>query len=80
MPAQDWTLALDNLRRFDRPGPRYTSYPTAVEFHEGVGAEAYATALRRKRLVKESLNKRGDRRVELTRFAEEQAGPAWKAA
>jgi oxygen-independent coproporphyrinogen-3 oxidase len=24
------------VRRFDRPGPRYTSYPTAVEFHEGV--------------------------------------------
>jgi oxygen-independent coproporphyrinogen-3 oxidase len=27
----------------DRPGPRYTSYPTAVEFHTGVGeAEALA--------------------------------------
>lgn len=24
------------LRRYDRPGPRYTSYPTAVEFHDGV--------------------------------------------
>lgn len=33
------------VRRFDRPGPRYTSYPTAVEFHEGVGAEAYAERL-----------------------------------
>jgi oxygen-independent coproporphyrinogen-3 oxidase len=27
--------ALDLLRKYDRPGPRYTSYPTAVEFHSG---------------------------------------------
>ncbi len=47
MSAQDWTQALENLRRFDRPGPRYTSYPTAVEFHEGVGSEAYDEALGR---------------------------------
>jgi len=29
-----------------RPVPRYTSYPTAAEFHEGVGAQDYADALR----------------------------------
>ncbi|MDA8018876.1 MAG: oxygen-independent coproporphyrinogen III oxidase [Thermoanaerobaculia bacterium] len=29
---------LKTLRRFDRPGPRYTSYPTAVEFRDDVGA------------------------------------------
>ena len=23
----------DLLRRYDRPGPRYTSYPTAPRFH-----------------------------------------------
>lgn len=28
-----------------RPVPRYTSYPTAAEFHEGVGAQDYAGAL-----------------------------------
>ena len=33
------------LHRYDRPGPRYTSYPTAVEFHEGVGPEAYREKL-----------------------------------
>ena len=33
------------LARHDRPGPRYTSYPTAVEFHEGVGAEDYLKRL-----------------------------------
>ena len=35
------------VRRFDRPGPRYTSYPTAVEFHEGVGEAAYRSHLER---------------------------------
>ena len=29
------------VQRFDRPGPRYTSYPTAVEFHPGVGEAVY---------------------------------------
>ena len=38
-------LTPDLIRRFDRPGPRYTSYPTAVEFHEGVGAADYERKL-----------------------------------
>lgn len=29
------------LARYDRPGPRYTSYPTAVDFHEGFGPADY---------------------------------------
>jgi oxygen-independent coproporphyrinogen-3 oxidase len=29
------------LARYDRAGPRYTSYPTAVEFHDGFGADDY---------------------------------------
>lgn len=29
------------LARYDRPGPRYTSYPTAVEFHDGFGPDEY---------------------------------------
>ncbi len=33
------------LARYDRPGPRYTSYPTAVEFHQGFGPEDYAARL-----------------------------------
>lgn len=35
------------VQRFDRPGPRYTSYPTAVEFHDGVGESAYREHLAR---------------------------------
>ncbi|MBN1418005.1 MAG: oxygen-independent coproporphyrinogen III oxidase, partial [Planctomycetes bacterium] len=34
------------LERYDRPGPRYTSYPTAVEFHEGFGPAAFRERLR----------------------------------
>ncbi len=41
--ASSSTLAL--LERYDRPGPRYTSYPTAVEFHEGVGDQQYRERL-----------------------------------
>ena len=29
------------LARYDQPAPRYTSYPTAVEFHEGIDAADY---------------------------------------
>ena len=34
----------DLIRRYDCNGPRYTSYPTAVQFHEGVGETAYRAA------------------------------------
>jgi oxygen-independent coproporphyrinogen-3 oxidase len=34
------------VRKYDRPGPRYTSYPTAPNFTPAVGAAAYAAALR----------------------------------
>ena len=44
---------LDLLGRYDRPGPRYTSYPTAVEFHEQVGEAAYRDALARANAVSE---------------------------
>ena len=35
----------DLLAKYDRPGPRYTSYPTAVEFHEGFTPERYLEKL-----------------------------------
>jgi len=38
-------VTADLLARHDRPGPRYTSYPTAIEFHEGVGTDDYLTRL-----------------------------------
>ena len=39
------SVTADLLRRYDRPGPRYTSYPTAVEFHAGFTPEAYRERL-----------------------------------
>lgn len=39
------SVTADLLRRYDRPGPRYTSYPTAVEFHDGFGANRYLDKL-----------------------------------
>ena len=35
----DFDAAL--IRRYDKSGPRYTSYPTAVQFHDGFGEEDY---------------------------------------
>jgi oxygen-independent coproporphyrinogen-3 oxidase len=32
------------IRRYDKAGPRYTSYPTAVQFHEGFGEAEYRAA------------------------------------
>jgi oxygen-independent coproporphyrinogen-3 oxidase len=36
----------DLVRRYDVPGPRYTSYPTAVQFTEDFGADDYRRAAR----------------------------------
>ncbi|GKT18011.1 oxygen-independent coproporphyrinogen III oxidase [Acidovorax sp. SUPP2522] len=38
------------LRRFDVPGPRYTSYPTADRFVEAFGQDEYVLALQQRRL------------------------------
>ncbi len=32
------------ITRYDQSGPRYTSYPTAVQFHEGFGERQYRAA------------------------------------
>lgn len=49
--ASPSTLQL--LERYDRPGPRYTSYPTALEFNDGVRHDVYVERLAR-------LNRAGD--------------------
>ena len=45
MSTSPFHVDLDTVRRFDRPGPRYTSYPTAVEFHDGLGATEHGARL-----------------------------------
>ncbi len=44
-PALTESVTTELLMKYDRPGPRYTSYPTAIEFHEGFGAADYETKL-----------------------------------
>jgi len=38
-------VTADLLAKYDRPGPRYTSYPTAIEFHESFTPERYLEKL-----------------------------------
>ena len=44
------------IRRYDRPGPRYTSYPTAPQFHAGFAAEDYAAEARRSNVAARPLS------------------------
>ena len=46
----------DLIRRHDRPGPRYTSYPTAVQFHGDVGSFDLLHALRDSRKAQRPLS------------------------
>ncbi len=36
---------LDLIKKYDQAGPRYTSYPTAPMFHEGINGAVYAETL-----------------------------------
>lgn len=54
MPASiKWDTHL--IRRYDQAGPRYTSYPTAVQFHDGIGAGELLDALGESRQAKRPL-------------------------
>jgi len=39
------SVDLELARKYLRPGPRYTSYPTAPHFHESFGPDEYAASL-----------------------------------
>ncbi|MBW6477487.1 MAG: oxygen-independent coproporphyrinogen III oxidase, partial [Chromatiales bacterium] len=41
MSTQNIIFDLELIKRYDKSGPRYTSYPTAVQFHEGFGEAEY---------------------------------------
>ncbi len=38
---------LELIKKHDKAGPRYTSYPTAPMFHDGVGSSVYASTLQK---------------------------------
>ncbi len=37
---------IDMIKKYDKAGPRYTSYPTAPMFHAGIDGDAYAQTLK----------------------------------
>lgn len=43
--TSDVPVDLDLIRRYNQPGPRYTSYPTAPHFTEAYGPEAFSEDL-----------------------------------
>ena len=46
---------IDLLKKYDRAGPRYTSYPTAPYFHDGINATDFIRTL-----DKDSISKKGE--------------------
>ncbi|UAW99364.1 oxygen-independent coproporphyrinogen III oxidase [Halopseudomonas nanhaiensis] len=46
----------DLIRRYDKAGPRYTSYPTAVQFHDGVAPMHLLHALDQSRAANRDLS------------------------
>ncbi len=49
-----WNAEL--IRRYDNAGPRYTSYPTAVQFHDGIAPSDLIAALELSRREKRELS------------------------
>ena len=49
-------ISTDILQKFDVPGPRYTSYPTADRFVEAYGEAQYLQALQERRLSPRSVS------------------------
>jgi len=43
----DELFNLDLIHKYDKAGPRYTSYPTAPMFHTGIGPDDYVASLKR---------------------------------
>lgn len=41
MASEKINVDVNLLKKYDRPGPRYTSYPTAPHFHDGIGTADY---------------------------------------
>ena len=53
---QTVTFDADLLRRYDVSGPRYTSYPTALQFHPNFGASEYGRAVVRSNRKRKPLS------------------------
>ncbi len=47
MADERFRIDVETLLKYDIPGPRYTSYPTAPIFHKGVGQQDYINHLKK---------------------------------
>lgn len=47
MSSNKFEVDVDLLKKYDKPGPRYTSYPTAPHFHSGFGPNEYVKEVQR---------------------------------
>ncbi|NBC16256.1 MAG: coproporphyrinogen III oxidase, partial [Bacteroidetes bacterium] len=45
MPVRSDTFPLDLVETYNRPGPRYTSYPTAPHFTDAFGPSDYLSVV-----------------------------------
>ncbi|MDQ6964136.1 MAG: hypothetical protein Q9M13_04355, partial [Mariprofundales bacterium] len=45
--TSDQLFNIDLIHKYDKSGPRYTSYPTAPMFHDAIDDTAYDNALNR---------------------------------
>ncbi|OIQ03002.1 MAG: oxygen-independent coproporphyrinogen III oxidase [Zetaproteobacteria bacterium CG2_30_59_37] len=52
----DELFNLDLIHKYDKAGPRYTSYPTAPMFHTGINGTSYAASLARASQVEGPLS------------------------
>lgn len=65
---QKLVFDLDLIRRYDRSGPRYTSYPTAVKFDEAFDETAYRTMAEKTNEQSRALVAQGGRPTPLSLY------------
>jgi oxygen-independent coproporphyrinogen-3 oxidase len=53
---QSLVFDLELIKRYDKSGPRYTSYPTAVQFHDGFGEADYRRIAKQSNVGKPPLS------------------------
>ena len=41
-----FNIDIDLIKKYDKPGPRYTSYPTAPHFNDGFNDEQYLASIK----------------------------------
>ena len=65
---QQLIFDLDLIRRYDKSGPRYTSYPTAVKFDESFTEADYRAVAERTNLLSREQVKQGGRATPLSLY------------